>query len=92
MADELFVNTVTRNRDPIRSGEFVRVTVIVSAQSGLSSVYEGDLVINVNGDTVHTEIVSTGFEDVEVEVPIRLEELGTNFICAFMDNVVPVEG
>lgn len=87
MVDELIVKSITANRRTINQGEFVRIIIVFNTQENLVEPYVGDLVVEVNGETVHTEEVVAAGDPREVEVPIRLSTLDENEVCAFITNV-----
>lgn len=87
MVDELIVKSVTSNRLNVDAGQFARFIIVYGTKEGLVEAYEGELIVELNGNTVHTEMVATGGDDEEIELPIRIDEEGKNEVCAFIQNV-----
>jgi hypothetical protein len=91
MGEQAYVESITPSRTTGTEGEFIDFTLAIVAE-GTDTVYEGDLVIEVDGNTVYNEENYTvGWEPQQVQVPIKFGESGGHDVCATLLNPEPID-
>lgn len=91
MGEQAYVTSVTPTRNTGYEGEYIDFIVVVEGE-GNETVYEGDLVVEVDGKTVYNEENYTvGWEPQQVQVPIKFGETGGHDVCATLVDPTPLD-
>jgi hypothetical protein len=81
------VSSVVASRTTADQGEYIQFNITVEGV-GLEMVHQGDLVLEVDGETVYTdEGFYIGDEIVDVEVPVQFKDTGSHDICGTLMNI-----